>query len=304
MPTTGRVSHDPPLFACYNAGMSFETPENRSEKEPGPERVVVYLGARMHETNATDADGNKKWAFPLFTQDQANTGTPLPGEVSGGFSRQEAIRKLQHEAQEAGERMLVLVTGGNERTGVVRDDAAAQRLVSEEGIPVETVVPIDGAGSTRGNALAALRYFEEHPETLKRTSGLEIVTNDFHMLRAWIMFSSVFLEHATGEQLSVSHEDQERIFAILEEGTPKEREPFDPQSVHITRDRVMEILSKYFENSSVRIIPKVAEEVLEDGNEAEARYARMLKNNEWAIKTLVYEYQGVRQLLLGTYTHA
>lgn len=267
-------------------------------------RIVVYLGARMHETNASDLDGNKKWAFPLFTENQANTGTPLPGEVSGGFSRQEAIRKLHHKAQEADERMLVLVTGGNERTGVVRDDIAASRLVHEENLPEEAVIPIDGAGSTRGNALAALRYLEEHKESLHGVSELEIVTNDFHMLRSWIMFSSVFLEHATGDQLTVSREDQERIFEILEKGTPKEHEQFDPVNVRTTREEVMEILKKYFERSSVRIIPKVVEEVLEEGNEAEARYARMLRNNEWAVKTLVYEYQGVRQLLLGTYTHA
>ncbi|MES2409147.1 MAG: ElyC/SanA/YdcF family protein [Patescibacteria group bacterium] len=278
------------------------------EKPPSAEiieqkkRVMVYLGARMTPRNIEDEGGKKKWAFKLFTPNQTNAGTSLPGEVSGGFSRQEAVKIAYEDAKKTGEEIIVLATGGNEKSGDSRADEAAKRLVDTEGIAKEDVVSIGGQGSTLGNAGATLEYIQAHKEDLGDVKKVEIVTNDFHMLRAWVMFSQAMLKLTADKDLEITPEEKEKIYSLLEEGTPKEEGVWDPKKIKETREKVMEILKPKFEASTIAVSPVVAEEVLENTHEeSKVRYAHTIRNNKWVTKTVQFEYKGMRDLLDGKY---
>lgn len=280
---------------------SFEGSTHFEQTPRQKKRIVVYLGGRMYPTNAAYEDGTKKWAFPLFIGNQANTGTPIPGEVSGGFSRQEAIRIVYEDAINRGENIIILTTGDSEETGESRSTEAVERLVRSEGINEKDVASIGGRGSTIGNAEATLGYISEHGEELGMVDKIEIVTNDFHMLRSWIMFSLKIQQKLQERPRAISDEDKELVSQMLHEGTPHEGVPFDVTQVRRTREVVMDMLKKYFVDSDIEVVPIVVEDVLETGTEAEQKYAELIRNNQWVIRTLTFEYQGIRDLLQGTY---
>jgi DUF218 domain-containing protein len=259
-------------------------------------RILVLLGARMIRTRGPD-----RWRFPLFIEEPTNSTTCLPGEVSGGSSRMRAVQAEYDklcEGTAAGE-LLVLVTGGNEREGSSRADEAARQLVSRYGLPAEAVVSVRGAGSTLGNAAATVEYIQSHRHVAGDIRSIAIVTNDYHMLRAWIVFSRHMLVATTGTKLVVSAAEQERIRRILLDGLPVDQ-PWSPGHIKKDRERVMNILRPHFSAAGIRITPLVVEETLERSlkhPEAARRYASRLRINIWARKTLGFEYKGVMDLL-------
>lgn len=269
------------------------------EKNSETPRLVVMLGART-----VNPKGLEHWQFPFFVPNQTNVGTSLPGEVSGGFSRMRAIQS-EHERTAKGPRsMRVLVTGGREKSGHSRADEAAKQLISRYGLPETSVVTLR-AGSTMGNADAAVEYIKEHGTELQGITDIEVVTNDYHMLRAWIMFSERLLKLTSNKDLEVSSEDKVKIRSILEEGLPGEQgDDWSAERVKKTRDEVMAILSPYFSESGLRVVPLVVEEVLDTAGEtdrARAKYAQLLRNNKWVKETLAFEYKGIKDLLDGAY---
>lgn len=274
--------------------------ESSQEEKEGIQkmRLMVMLGARMQNPN-----GLEGWQFPLFVPNQTSTGTSLPGEVSGGFARMTAVEtELRNRKDD--KKTMVLVTGGKEKTGESRADEAARQLVDRYGLSSDTVASFGGAGSTLGNVGATMEYIQEHAEQLGKVHEIEIVTNDYHMLRAWIIFSSGILKYVSDNDLDVSPEDKAEIERLLDEGMPKD-DTWKPENIETTREAVMKILAPYFSDSPISIQPVVVEEVLGssvgDDAEAKKRYARMLRNNEWVRKTLEFEYKGIKDLLAGRY---
>ena len=269
------------------------------QKEHGEQksRVVVMLGARM-----IDPKGTGEWQFPLVSPDQMNSGTSLPGEVSGGWSRMRAIQSEYQKAQreDPASKTFVLVTSGKDSSGVSRSKEAAERLVGNYGLPPDSVASIAGIGTTLDNAAAAGEYLREHRETLGDVRNIDLVTNDYHMLRAWIMFSRGILKSTTDKTLKVSLEDKQKIKILLDEGLP-DSDAWSEERITETRKKVMEVLIPYFSDSKIRVDPVIVEETLEHDTFAKERYAGMLRNNKWVKETIQFEYQGIKDLLDGKY---
>jgi uncharacterized SAM-binding protein YcdF (DUF218 family) len=265
------------------------------EDVPAHKPILVLLGARMARTRGPD-----RWRFPLFLEEPDGSATGLPGEVSGGSSRMRAIQAEYARLRETHgiHKLLVLVTGGEESDGSSRANEATQQLVWRYGLPADAVVSIRGAGSTLGNSAATVEHIRARPHIAGDVSSIAIVTNDYHMLRAWIIFSRDMLLATTGTELVVSIAEQDRIRRILRDGLPA-----DPRwtqgRVKKDRERVMKILRPHFAPSRIEMTPLVVEEVLErsSGCPAALRYAARLRNSMWAKETLRFEYERVMELL-------
>ena len=310
--------------------------EGREAVRP-PTRIIVMPGARMVRTKG----GN--WRFPLVAPDKRNTDTAgvFPGEVSGGTSKMRAIQSLFLKAPKD-RNMIVLVTGGSEliggsrlktyltqvftrpypnrrdlwrllpprRTHYSRSDEAARQL-SGKYTPEAHVVSLGGAGSTQGNAEAVMRYLVEHRGTLGEISEIELVENEYKMLRAWIMFSAHMLKRTTNKDFTVTPEHQQRIVEILSEGNTA---GVDSIEVHLDKTRrVMAFLTgkndekvNYFKESEITIKPISVEETIETNgpNTEDARreeYVRRVRSDPTLLATLQFERQGVIDFIRGNY---
>lgn len=264
-----------------------------SERIRSHKRIVVLLGARMYP-------GKEGLVFPLILPEAQRPHESIVGRTSGGFSRMRGVEGL-YQLSDNPKDILTLVTGGQEKGIGSRADEAAKELVSRYGIPAESVVSIGGRGSTIGNAAATVEYLESHKNILGNVRSIDIVTNDYHMLRAWIMFSSGVLS-ALGTALDVSPEDKEKIRAYLNAGLD---EGWEAHKVKETRDAVMRVLEPYFAHSRIKINPVVVEETLEEvaasGDAARGKYAGLLRNNKAMPEVLHSEYKGIMDLLEGHY---
>lgn len=244
--------------------------------------------------------GNEGLVFPLTLPEEQRPHESVVGRTSGGFARMRAVQGEYQKSPWKGE-TIALVTGGQEKGIGSRADEAANTLVSRYGLPPESVVSIGGRGSTLGNAAATVEYISSHNDELGDIDTVEIVTNDYHMLRAWIMFSSGLLE-ASGKKLEVSHEDKQKIQSYLDAGLLGE---WNARRIKDTRDTVMRILEPYFAESKIKMEPVVAEEMFElagrEGDAAKGKYAELLRNNKVMPEVLGSEYKGIMDLLEGQY---
>jgi len=278
--------------------MCSATKKTEAKSSIQSRRILVLLGARMARTRAPNG-----WRFPLFIEEGTNSATLLPGEVSGGSSRMRAVQAEYEKIRENGvaQGWLVLVTGGNERDGSSRADEAARQLVSRYGLPGDAVVSIRGAGSTLGNAAATVEYIQSHCHIAGKMRTIAIVTNNYHMLRAWIVFSRDMLVATTGRELAVSASEQECIRRILLAGLPVDPN-WSQGRIKKDREHVMKILRPHFFASGIKIVPFVVEEMLERSTrhpDAARRYASLLRNNIWVRKTLRFEYERIMDMLGG-----
>lgn len=274
-------------------------PLRQKEELEHSTRVIVMLGSRM-----VDPKDSGEWKFPLFVNTQTNVGTSLPGEVSGGWSRMRAVQSEYKKGdEESNHKTVVLVTGGREPDGSSRSEEAAKELSERYKLPTDSIHSIGGIGATMGNAAAAAEYVHTHAKELGKVEKVDLVTNDYHMLRAWLMFSQGMLKRTANKELEVSEQDKTEVNKILQDASP-DKEGWSPEKVRETREKVMKILSPYFTESKIRIEPVVVEEALENSSEGSAgkgRYARMLRNNKWVKETLRFEYKGTIDLLEGKY---
>jgi DUF218 domain len=217
------------------------------------------------------------------------------------------MRAAQSELQTASDpdALTFLVTGGSEIVnGEVysRAEECRRMLVSRYGLPPRQVVSIGGRGSTIGNASATFEYLSAHRDELGDVTKIEIITNDYHMLRSWILFSRGMLE--VTKRFGVTEQDKTRVALILDQSLIER--PSAPERVRETRERVMSILRPYFEESRVWVTPIVVEEALERdgatvGDVAKIRYARQLRNHKAVQSSIPFEYSGIKKILAEDY---
>ncbi len=280
--------------------MAFEETPSTHEEEPGYKtRVVVMPGDQIERSYEGAAP-----TFPLIHERNLNIGSPLPVAVGGGWGRMRAIEAIYDQFNEENDperRILVLTTGGKEKNGESRAEAAAKQLTTKYGLSSETVKPIGGGGNTMANAEDTADYILGHRSELGDVDKIELVTEDFQMLRAWLMFSKAIHEKATGQKLDISLEDVNKIKLTLEESLK------DADS-RIGRERVMALLQPYFADCPVSVTPVLVEDMLiakaEDGKpifKGGEKYAEKIRDNEWVIKTRALENKGVVDLLEGRY---
>jgi hypothetical protein len=251
----------------------------------------------------TRTRGPHSWKFPLFLEDPSAGAPALPGEVSGGESRMRGVQVAHQSLLARGgrERLLILVTGGIERDGSSRSDEAARQLVVRYNVPRDMITSIRGEGSTLGNSEATVEYLQRHPDIRAQIDSIEILTNDYHMLRAWLIFSRDMLMLTAEQKLNVGHHDIAHVERLLANGLPGD-EGWTQAEVKYARERVMEVVQPYLSRSSIKVLPFVVEEALEKSPfkaPAARRYAGRLRNNKWVRQSLHLEYARVMQLLRG-----
>lgn len=228
---------------------------------------------------------------------------PHEFEVVGGRGRlwaaQAMYQQFLHDSQSAHTRdFRILVTGGLEKAyGLSRSREATRQLTEEYNIPPEKVQPIGQGGSTLLNAQDTLQYLKTHQAELGKINEVEIVTQDFHMLRAWLMFTAGVYQHFSGEKLvqAITLEDKEKISQILQQSLREE---------HATagREQVMQIVQKYLEKIPIRVVPRVVEEVLAELNFPGAQeYAQSLSSSSYVQAARQSEAQGVVDFLNEKY---
>ena len=261
-------------------------------------RIIVMLGARMRKTIGG------KWSFPLTNKPAEEKTNVLTVEVGGGESRMMAIQALykEHlEKQETNENLLVLTTGGKEKSGDSRAHEAAKKLVEKYKLPKAIVGSIDSSPNTMGNASAFFEFMKENTDRLGKISEIEIVTNDFHALRGWVMFVFQNYKFSTGKNLKIKDGDIEKIRKILDDSLG---EP----DCNRARSKVIEIIKPYVKDLKLTIKPVIAEDVilsLDSGGKPRFKngkaYVERIKKNKWVLKTRELENKGVMDLLTGQY---
>jgi uncharacterized SAM-binding protein YcdF (DUF218 family) len=270
----------------------MESPHLPESQKIQKKRVLVYLGARLgpeNKSNKTD-----QATFPLVTPN-IKQNTMLPVEVSGGYVRQEAINQIYHNKPK-NEEILIVTTGGNEPDGRSRAYEAAKRLNTQYGIEEQNIVSLSSQGSTFGNAKRVIEELINRSEEIGTLKSVEIVTNDFHMLRSWLIFSITVLAMESDKDLTVSNEDKELIFSLIDSYLAESR------SNKEVREAIIQILLPYFAENTIKVTPLISEEVLEETTDpALQRYARAVKNNSWVKESLKLEYQGVKDILNKIY---
>ena len=275
-----------------------EFAESSVEREPAS-RIVVVPGARMRQ----DSDGF--FHFPLISPDNRSSEMGMnPIEVSGGESKIAAVEV------DFAPGTRVYVAGGNEVSlGRSRADEMRVELNNKRGIPADSVVSIGKIGRTIGNAIDFVHHMQAHPWEFRGTRQIELMENEYKMLRAWLIFSMTLLKFTTGEDLHISPHHKKSIEDILNK-PPDINDPKFYEKVRHDRQRIMRILSGYFDGKPgmVHVMPRYVEETLHsagDGlirDEATRRYGAMiLANSEVRKRTVGSEYHGLRDLLNGVH---
>jgi hypothetical protein len=277
-----------------------ESPESREQQEQKI-RILVMLGARLLSNGNEDRYPPR---FPLVNESQKEG---MPKEVAGGDSRMRAIEQVYkeyiEENSDAAENFRVFTTGGIEKVQtdsgtreLSRAEEAEKKLSQKYGLPEDILEALPSGGSTLGNAAALAKWVNQHYESIGDVHDIEIVTNEFHMTRAWIMFTMAFYKNEYGRDLELHPHDVEEVEAILE-NTLSDEENGDRSAL----EQIQKIYEKYISGLSLRVKPLVVEDVLVRKGDSGKKYAEMIRNNTFVLATRKNERTGIQDLLHGRY---
>jgi len=282
--------------------------ENSLEKLTQRNRIIVMLGARLFQKGMGNGFPPR---FPLVNE-SAKEG--MPKEVSGGDSRMRAIQQLYKEFLEGkkngngAENFHVFTTGGEEKIKLEESDEvlflsraneAKKKLITKYGLPKEVMTEsVSSSGSTIGNAAAISNWIKNHHDVnmVNDVKEIEIVTNEFHMTRAWIMFSMAFYKNEFGKDLEIPQEDLSMIENILDETLDNEDNGDKTELFEIQK-----IFEKYLKNITVHVKPVIVEDVLARKGSEGREYAKKIKENEFVKQTRLNERNGIKDLIHGRY---
>jgi len=269
--------------------------------------MVVMLGASFR--------GLPKMSFEHFPLhlDTTKRDMPigrdgLPKEVVGGDVRLRAIVQYveQFKNSNQGKNIHIFTTGGPEKG--VSDDykqtsralAARGKLINKHDLPEDLVTAIKSSGSTLGNAKALALWAKEHKDVVGKLETIKILTNEFHMTRAWVMFvGAMYSEENNGGDIFkiMSTEDKELIKQTLAD-TLSDITNGDHQALK----KIKQIFAKYLSKASVKVESLVAEDILLSSQEkGSQKYAKLVKYDPLVQAARVNERIGIGDLLDGKY---
>jgi hypothetical protein len=279
-------------------------------------RVVVMMGSKMEQGVSTKKgqEGQKThWQFPWIVyrprNEQGKTiGAGRPDDLASGFSRLRALEAYyhQHQVSRPDKDFLVLVTGGWEYDEQKKKTASrakeAQRLLTRKhGLPEKAVdLAQSESSSTLGNVESVLGYLETHRKRLGDVQELEILTNEWHSLRSWLMFQKGIYEKETGGQLKIKEVDFKKVKEILDQEIATDPEIMRRQ-IKERHAQVQNLLQPYFDGLKPQLKNVTVEEVLEKEDGARQRYAGMLIKHPLLRERMKLEHQGIIDLLRGRY---
>lgn len=262
-------------------------------------KIIVMLGARLSLHNG---DSSSMPFFPLLNKADKE-GADI--EVSGGDSRMRAIALLYEKFLNGTKSsrtkfFRILTTGGIEKiretNGSIfelsRADEAAKKLHWQYGIPEEIIESLPSGGSTIGNAEAVTEWLSRHEEI----SEIEIVTNRFHMLRAWLLFTSILYEKQFGKFPEFPEGIIDNIKKTLKE-TIRDKDHGDAMALKA----VQSVLAPVFQDMRVTVWPVVVEDILLLSTDHDRRYARMIEGNPFMQEARESNRRGILRFLHGTY---
>lgn len=287
----------------FEGGETSQNAVEKREQEKQKMEIVVMLGASLRETPNAQFEH-----FPLHL-DTTKKDMPIgrdgkPKEVSGGDSR---LRALE-EYQEKYPNIHIFTTGGTEKIKkedgsikeISRADAAREKLLKKYHFSENIVTALPSGGSTQGNAKALASWVDEHREIVGKLEKMHILTNEFHMTRAWIMFVHALysIEHDGANLINIiTEEDKKNIKDILH-NTLEDRDNGDHQAL----EKIRKIYAEYIKDLPVEVEPIIVEDVLAASKEkGKQEYARLIKYDSLVQKARFNERKGIGDLLDGTY---
>lgn len=189
-----------------------------------------------------------------------------------------------------------LITGGKEQSGESRAQKAAEVLESKYHIPHDALAVIGAGGNTLGNVTDVLDYISTHKDTLGDVKEIEIVTQDYHCTRAWLMFAVGVYEKSTGKNFSIPESKIQEVKSILDRS-------LEESNSAAARQEIMNIITPYIAESKYTVKPISVEDTLRESHPSPAapRYADMIENNRWVGETRKLEAKGVIDFLSGNY---
>lgn len=265
--------------------------------------IFVVLGAR------TPKNDKGEIIFPLVATTRTNSDTSIQGEVSGGWVRMTGLRILRQQLLQdiRPSDMLVFVTGGKE-PDVERSRAEnmSKALVEHYGFNAAQVIPVTGEkATTQGNAESIIRYLSEERFTNSTPLVIHLVTNDYHMLRAWLLFAMAFYKHNHHADFALPSNDIETIRAILTKAldTLAPHTVCDPDSFREVRDHVLSIVRPHLIGRlPVQLECCVVEDIFQHSHQPlMQKYSEWLREHPKVLETTRLEYQGILDLLEGKY---
>ncbi len=277
--------------------------ENKIERLRQKTRIIVMLGARFFQKG----EGNEfPPRFPLVLESKKQG---MPKEVVGGDVRMRAIEQLYEEFQSSEEnqdtRLRIFTTGGTEEidipeTGetlkISRAKQAENKLEVKYGLPRDIVETLPSGGSTIGNAKALAEWLENNKEEVGQIDEIEIITNEFHISRAWLMFAMALYKNETGQDLTLTEDERREIHTVLDE-TLLDEEFGDKRELAT----VQAILGSYVGGLTLRVKPLIAEDILARRGPSGIKYGELIRDNEYVQETRGFERQGIKDLIDGKY---
>ncbi len=265
--------------------------------------IFVLLGARTPKNDKGEV------TFPLFTTTRTNTNKSTEGEVSGGWARMGGLRILRQQLLQDihPSNMLVLVTGGKEpNVEHSRAENLSHALVTNYGFNEDQVISITSPkATTQGNAESIIEYLAAHKLTDQTPLVMNLVTNDFHMLRAWLLFAMVFYKHTHGTDFVLPSEDVEEIRNILTKALEdiSSHKTQNPDLFRDVRDHVLSVVRPHLVGKlPVQLECCVVEDIFQHSHQPlMQKYSEWLRGHPKVLETTRHEYQGILDLLEGKY---
>ena len=254
--------------------------------------VIVMAGARMKEVKKR---GKKEWVFPLIIK-KTKEGK-LPVEVSGGDIRMRAVSIIYQgylKSKRPNENLLILVTGGREKSGHSRSFQAKKKLVKDYNIPREIIKSLGGKGSTLGNVKAVFSFIKKNKKLFSQIKEIEIVTNDFHIIRAWLMFSFESYKLSRNKNLKIKNQDIKKIKKILDKSLGQ-------STYKEAMKKIESIMKPYLSQLSFKVKPIIAENIIASSGLIGKVYREFIIRNKWFQKTRKLEKKGIIDFLNGRY---
>lgn len=253
------------------------------------------LGARMKKTGKSD------WKFPLINKKLGGKPGGLPVEISGGDSRMRAISIIYQDYlknPKPDKKMLVLVTGGRDELGYSKSSQAKNNLVKKYGLPKDIVKSLGGVGSTLGNARAVFEFIAKNRKSFGQIKKIEIITNDYHIIRAWIMF--VF----EAFRLNEGNQSTSRRIKIPDKTIIKIGKILEASLGELTSQpalaKIIKIMSPYLKDA-ILVKPVIAENIIAGSGFIGKVYSGSIIRNKWVQATRKLENKGTVSFLKGKY---
>ncbi len=273
--------------------------ENSAEQNKQKSEMVIVLGASLNETRHGQYEN-----FPLHVKGNPKANLEKDGEpveVVGGDARQRAVVQYvkKFKKDNPDKNINIFTVGGVEQSGKSRAKEMRKKLIVKHKLDRDMVHALPSTGSTFGNARALAEWAKNHPDKVGKLKKIKILTNGFHAMRAWAMFTHALHEEYLGKDLAneMSDDDKKKIEKILTD-TLEDQIKGDMKALR----KIQQVYAKYLENDPIKVDVIIAENMIAlSGEPAHQKYAKLLRTDSLVQQARINERKGLNDLLAGKY---